>query len=153
MATHHTGCTILSLSDRNGVRPGAKGDFGTNMLRLDTGVGIMAGHTVAALLHIYMEIMQVVFAIPEICQGLGELLLGYILVVAAKTKLIVFRPILCIKLFREILVENPSVLRAMDIMTGHTVTCLDRSMAEITSRYIVGQLIVAGKTQLLGAFL
>ena len=41
----------------------------------------------------------------------------------------------------------------MDIMAGHTITSLYRAMTEIAACNLVSKFIVAGKTELLGAFL
>lgn len=120
------------------------------MLRLGADMGIMASHTGSPLLHVDMEIMEIVFPVSEVGKGLGELLLGNILIMTAETELVIFRLILLIELGREILGKYPAVIGAMDIMAGHTITGLYRTMAEITACHLISQLIMAAETELLG---
>lgn len=153
MATHHAGGAVLGFSEGYGIRPGAKGHLLADMLRLGAGMGVMAGDTAPPLLHVDMKIMEIIFPVPEVGEGLGEFLLGDILVVTAETELIILRSVFFVELLGKILGKYPGVIRAMDIMAGHTVTGLHRAMAEITAGHLVGQLIMAGETELLGALL
>ncbi len=153
MATDNAGCAVLGLGNGNGIRPGAKGYLGADMFGLGADMGVMAGHTITPLLHIDMEVMEVVFTVPEVGEGLGEFLLGDILIMTTETEFIILRPVLLIKFGGEILGKYPAVIGAMDIMAGHTITCLHRTMTEITARHLVGQLIVTGETEFLGILL
>lgn len=80
------------------------------MFYLGTGMGIMASHTVTPLLHIDMEVMEIVFTVAEVGKGLGKFLLGDILIMATKTELVILWPVLLIKFLRKILGKNPAIL-------------------------------------------
>lgn len=113
-------------------------------------MGIMTGDAVSALFHVHMEKMQVVLAITETGQGLGVFLFGDILVMAAKAEGIILRPVFFIEFFGVVTTEKTAELRAVHLMTGHTVAGLHRAVAVLAARNVISQLFMAGKTQILG---
>ena len=98
------------------------------MFCLAAGMRIVAGNTIPTFLHVDMEEMQIVFPIPEIGQGAGEFILGNLLVVAAETKIIIFRAVVLIELLGIITHKKATVLGAMRLMAGRAITGLDRPM-------------------------
>lgn len=110
MAADNTGGAILRLGYRYWIGPGSKGYLGANMFHLRTGMGIVAGHTVTPLLHIDMEVMEIVLTVSEVGQSFGKFLLGDILIMTTKTELVILGPVLLVKFLRKILGENAAIL-------------------------------------------
>lgn len=152
MAAHHARSAGFGLGHGNGVRPGAEWNLLADMLCLAAGMGIVASNTVSALLHIDMKKVQIVFTIPEIGESAGEFILGYLLVMAAKTQVIILRTVILVKLLGIIPHKNPTVLGAMHLVTGHAITGLNRTMLRLAAGDIVAQLVMAGETQLCRGF-
>lgn len=117
------------------------------MLWLVAGVRIVAGDTISALLHINMIKMQIVFAIPEIGQGAGEFILGYFLIVAAETQIVILRAVFLVKFLGIIPHKHTAEFGTVHLMAGHAIPGLYRTMLRLAAGDIVTQLIMAGETQ------
>lgn len=117
------------------------------MFHLTAGMRIVARNTISTFLHVDVEKVQIIFAIPEIRQGVGELILGYLLVMAAETKIIIFRAIFLIELLGIITHQNPAVLGPVHLMTGHAITGLDRTMLIVAAGDIIAEFIMAAEAQ------
>lgn len=110
-------------------------------------VRIVASDTISALLHIDMIKVQIVFAIPEIGQGAGKLILGNFLVMAAETQIIILRTVFLVKLFGIIPHKHTAEFGTMHLMAGHAIPGLNRTMLELAAGDIIPQLIMAAETQ------
>ena len=117
------------------------------MFCLAAGMRIVARDTISPFFHINMEKVQIVFTIPEVGQGIGELILGDLLVVAAETKIIILRAVLLVKLLGIITHQNTAVLGSMHLVTGHAIAGLDRAVFIMAASDIIAQLVMTGKAQ------
>lgn len=117
------------------------------MFCLAAGMRIVARDTISPFFHINMEKVQIIFTIPEIGQGIGELILGDLLVMAAETKIIILRAVLLVKLLGIIAHQNTAVLGAMHLVTGHAIAGLDRAVLIMAAGDIIAQLVMTGKAQ------
>jgi len=153
MTAHDAGSPGFLLGKSDGVRPCAKRNLVTDMLGLTAGVGIMTGNTVPPLLHIDMEIMEVVFTVPEVRQRTGKLLFRYFLVMTAEAKIVILRTVIFVKLFRIITDQHPRVLRTMHLVAGSAVTRLHRSVPVLAAFDMIAQLIMAFEAERLCAVL
>lgn len=149
MAANHTGGASLRLGNVDRITPSPERNLIANMLGLITGMGIMTCCTGAPFRAVDMEEMQVIDTIPETCQVISGLALGYFLVVAAKAEIIVFGCIGGIKIHGIKPRQQFGVFRAMGIVTGSTVTGLYRPMPIFTGSNRFPQLGMAGEAHLL----
>lgn len=117
------------------------------MFYLAAGMRIVARDTISTFLHVDMEKVQIIFAIPEIGQGAGEFILGDLLVMAAETKIIILRTVFLVKLLGIITRKKAAVLGTMHLMTGLAITGLDRAMLKMAAGDIVAQFVMTAETE------
>ena len=146
MAAHHARSAGFGLGHGNGVRPRPERNLLADMLCLAAGMRIVTRDTVPALFHIDMIKVQIVFAIPEIGQGAGKLILGNFLIMAAEAQILILRSLFLVKLLGIIPHQKTAVLGAMHLMAGHAITGLNRAMLRLAAGDSIAQLIMTGKT-------
>ena len=98
MTTNNAGPTCGPFGVINRVGPVAKWDLEADMLVLVASVRAVAGDAGTTLFHVNMKIVQIVFAVSEICQSGGEFFLGDILIVAAEAEIVLTRFVFAVEI-------------------------------------------------------
>lgn len=101
MAANHAGAAVLGLGELYWIGPPAERHLFADMLLLGTGMGAVTCGAGPPLLPVDMQEMHVVLAVTEIGQLGGGFFSGNILVVAAKTEVILGRAVGVIEIHRE----------------------------------------------------
>jgi hypothetical protein len=78
---------------------------------------------------IHMNKVQVAVAISEVRQRRGCFIVGYILFVTHKTKLVIIRIIARVEKLREKLAQHPEVGRTVRVVTTRAISLFNRAVA------------------------